>query len=65
MYSVRAFLFALNYNITDYYLHNWMLILDNFIYSLEKGNRFKTFSFRSVIYVVVKVTYLEKVLKVC
>lgn len=49
MYSVRAFLFALNYNITDYYLHNWMLILDNFIYSLEKGNRFKTFSFRSVI----------------
>ena len=65
MRSVRAFLFALNYNTTDSYLHNRMLVLDNFIYSLEKGNRFKTFSCRYVIYVVAKLTYIEKVLKVC
>ena len=40
-------------------------MLDNFLYYLEKGNIFKTFSCRYVIYVVAKLTYLEKVLKVC
>lgn len=60
----KGFFICSQFNINDSCLHNRMLKSDNFLYSLEKGNIFKTFSCRCVIYVVAKLTYLEKVLKV-
>lgn len=44
----KGFFICSQFNINDSCLHNRMLKSDNFLYSLEKGNIFKTFSCRCV-----------------